>query len=348
MEDIKELKSKLKKIEKDLQNPSIFNDKNKMADLSKEYHLLKNKIEQLEKINKINEKIDELEKLIKENKNDEDLVNLAQEEIKQLNKEKIKIKSSLTKENTFENRNVIMEIRAGTGGEEASLFAADLFRMYSRYAEKNKWLVKILNKNQTSLGGFKEIIFRIVGQDAYGKLKYESGVHRVQRIPETEKSGRIHTSTATVAVLPEVEEIDIKIKPQDLKIETFRSSGHGGQNVQKLETAVRITHLPTGIVVVCQDERSQQKNKEKALKILRSKIFLAEEKKKQEEIAKKRKLQIKHAERSEKIRTYNFPQNRVTDHRIGKSWYNLSEILDGKIDEIIEKLQKFYSLKNEN
>lgn len=239
-----------------------------------------------------------------------------------------------------ENRkgNVIMEIRAGTGGEEAALFAADLFKMYSKYAEKKGWKVEIVNFNETDLGGFKEIVFFIKGKDAFRRLKYESGVHRVQRIPVTESGDRIHTSAATVVVLPEIEEVEIEIKPEDLKIETFRASGKGGQYVNKTESAVRITHIPTGITVSCQNERSQYQNKQTALKILRARLYQFYKEKTQKEISVERKKQIGTGDRSEKIRTYNFPQNRVTDHRINYTSYRLDEILNGDLDEIINKL----------
>jgi peptide chain release factor 1 len=231
-----------------------------------------------------------------------------------------------------------VEIRAGAGGEEASLFAAVLFRMYMRYAERKGWTTEMLSSSETGLGGFKEVVFRIEGEGAYSLLKYESGVHRVQRVPVTEASGRIHTSTATVAVLPEAEEVDVHIDPDDLKIDTFRASGAGGQYVNMTDSAVRITHLPTGIVVTCQDERSQLKNRVKAMQLLRAKLYEMELKKQEDELAAERKGQIGTAERSERIRTYNYPQNRVTDHRIGLTLYKLDQILDGDLDELIEAL----------
>ncbi|GAH19156.1 unnamed protein product [marine sediment metagenome] len=238
------------------------------------------------------------------------------------------------------NKNVIIEIRAGAGGDEAALFAADLHRMYSRFAEKQNWQVKLLNANRSSLKGFKEVVFQIKGENIYDKLKQEAGVHRVQRIPETEKNGRVHTSTASVAVLPQVEEKQVEIKLSDLKIDIFRASGPGGQNVNKRSTAIRLTHVPTGIVISSQNERSQAANKENALNILRSKLYLLKAEQELKKMGQERKAQIGTADRSEKIRTYNFPQDRITDHRIKKSWHNLEKILDGNLNPIIKKFQK--------
>ena len=236
--------------------------------------------------------------------------------------------------------NVIIEIRAGAGGDEAAIFAADLYRMYTRFAEKQDWKTKLLNASQSTLKGFKEVVFQISGQDAYNKLKQEAGVHRVQRIPETEKSGRIHTSTISIAVLPQVEEKQVQIQPSDLRIDTFRASGPGGQNVNMRSTAVRITHIPTNIVVNSQDERSQGANRENAMKILRSKLYLIKMEQEIKKMGQERKAQIGTADRSEKIRTYNFPQDRITDHRIKKSWYDIERILDGNLNPIIKKFQK--------
>ena len=237
-----------------------------------------------------------------------------------------------------DDRNVIIEIRAGTGGEEAALFAADLFRMYTRYAERQGWKVEVMSANETGLGGFKEITFLIKGQGAYSRLKYEAGVHRVQRVPTTESQGRIHTSTATVAVLAEVDDVEIEIPDKDIKIDVYKSAGAGGQNVQKNATAVRITHLPTGIVVACQDERSQLQNKLRAMSILKARLYEMEESRRRAEQEAARRSQVGTGERSEKIRTYNFPQSRVTDHRINKSVYNLPAVLDGELDEFIDEL----------
>jgi len=336
--EIEELKQQVQQLEQDLTSPEVLNSQQKLIEMTKKYNQLKEQLERLEKIKEIEKKIIEAEKILKEEK-DPELLKLAEIELQELKNKKSQLESEIS-QSEKSPQNAIIEIRAGVGGEEAALFAADLFRMYSRYAERQNWSLEILSANRTDLGGFKEIIFKISGPKAYETLCLESGVHRVQRIPETEKSGRIHTSTASVAVLPEASEVDIKINPQDLKIDTFRASSKGGQNVQKVETAVRITHLPTGLVVSCQEERSQARNKEKALKILRAKLLAQEKEKQISEIIEKRRAQIGKAKRVEKIRTYNFPQNRVTDHRINKSWFNISEIMDGKIDEILEAFKE--------
>jgi peptide chain release factor 1 len=248
------------------------------------------------------------------------------------------LKSLLLPRDPRDERSVIVEIRAGTGGDEAGLFAADLFRMYSRYAEKHGWKTELLSQNDTGIGGFKEVIFEVKGKGAYSRLKFESGVHRVQRVPVTESSGRIHTSTATVAVLAEVDEVEIAIPEKDIKMEVFRSSGAGGQNVQKNSTAVRLIHIPTGMVVQCQDERSQLQNRVRAMSILRARLYEIEEEKRRAEIEKTRRSQVGSAERSEKIRTYNFPQSRITDHRVGLSLHNMAAVLDGEIDPFIDEL----------
>jgi peptide chain release factor 1 len=238
-----------------------------------------------------------------------------------------------------DDKNFIMEIRAGTGGEEAALFASDLYRMYTRYAEQKRWKVELMDWNETGKGGFKEISFSVVGEGAYGTMKFESGVHRVQRVPETEAQGRVHTSAASVVVLPEVEDVEVEINPADLQFDTYRAGGKGGQNVNKVETAVRITHHPSGIVVACQQERSQFQNRERAMKMLRAKIYEIRMREQNASVAAQRKLMIKSGDRSDKIRTYNFPQNRVTDHRIGITLYNLSSIIDGDLDELIESVR---------
>jgi peptide chain release factor 1 len=277
-----------------------------------------------------------------EESDDEELRLLAESEISdigpQIERLESEIKNMLLPRDKRDRRNVIMEIRAGTGGDEAALFAADLFRMYTRYAERQGWEVEILSANEIGIGGYKEIIFMVKGKGAYSKLKYESGVHRVQRIPVTESQGRIHTSTATVAVLAEVDEVEIGIPENDIRIDVYKSAGAGGQNVQKNATAIRISHLPTGIVVQCQDERSQLQNKLRAMSILRARLYEIEEEKRRQEVEKTRRSQVGTGDRAEKIRTYNYPQSRVTDHRINMSNYNLSNVMQGYIDEFIEEL----------
>lgn len=273
---------------------------------------------------------------------DRELHSMAEEELNtaRCDREKIaeELKILLLPKDPNDERNVIVEIRGGAGGEEAALFSAVLYRMYSMYAQTKGWQTEILNANETELGGFKEISFMINGAGAYSRLKYESGVHRVQRVPETEQQGRIHTSTATVAVLPEVDDVELVLNPKDLKIDTYRSSGAGGQHINKTSSAIRVTHLPTGMVVECQDERSQYKNKDRALKILRSRLFEMEQKEQDDKVAAERRSQVGTGDRSERIRTYNYPQGRVTDHRIGLTLYRLDDILNGSIDEIIDAL----------
>jgi len=273
---------------------------------------------------------------------DKELEDLIKSEIAELSDRKEaleeELKVLLLPKDPNDEKNVFVEIRAGTGGEEAALFAGTLFRMYNRYAERRGWKAEIISANETNIGGFKEVVFMLEGKGAYSRLKYESGVHRVQRVPTTESGGRIHTSAATVAVLPEAQEVDIEINPNDLRIDVFRSSGHGGQSVNTTDSAVRITHLPTGLVVSCQDEKSQLKNKEKALKVLRARLLDMEIARQNEEIAQSRKSQVGSGDRSERIRTYNYPQGRVTDHRIGLTLYQLESFLDGDLDEMIDAL----------
>jgi peptide chain release factor 1 len=273
---------------------------------------------------------------------DEDMSNLVKQEIENLetkqDRQLNELKRALLPKDANDERDIIMEIRAGTGGDEASLFAADLFRMYTRYAQSKGWAVDIINSTESGVGGFKEIIFEIRGKAAFSHLKYERGVHRVQRVPLTESSGRIHTSTATVAVLPQADEVEVAINPGDLRIDIYHSGGAGGQNVNKVATAVRITHLPTGIVTTCQDERSQLRNKNKAMAVLRARLLDIEQRKQEDEVTKQRRLQVGTGERAEKIRTYNFPQDRITDHRIGLTLHNLPRILNGELGELIDAL----------
>ena len=338
---LEKLAKRFEFLEKELSKPEVISDIKRYRDLSREHKELSEFNEIYTSYKKAKKDLEEAKSLLRSS--DPELRSLAEEEVERLQslikslEEKLKV--FLVPKDPNDSKNVILEIRAGAGGEEAALFAADLFRMYQKYAEDKGWKISILSANRTGLGGYKEVIALIEGEGAYSRLKFESGVHRVQRIPVTESGGRIHTSTATVAVLPEADETDVEINPQDLKIETFRASGAGGQYVNTTETAVRITHLPTGIVVSCQDERSQFQNKQKALKILYAKLKDYYDRKKREEIAKERKEQVGTGERSEKIRTYNFPQNRVTDHRINLTLYKLQEVLEGKLDEIIDALK---------
>jgi len=324
-----------------LADPVVAADLARLRSLSQEREELEPIVETFRRYRTVSRQREEAQQLL-ETAEEEELAALAREELERLTEEQERLEQELLRQllprDPNDEKNVIVEIRAGAGGEEAALFAADLFRMYTRYAERKGWAVELLSANETGLGGFKEVIFMIRGRGAYSRLKYESGVHRVQRIPITEASGRIHTSTATVAVLPEMDEVEVQIDPKDLIIETFRAGTAGGQHMQKNETAVRITHVPTGIVVSCQDERSQFQNKQRALAILRARLYELERRKREAEVREARRSQVGTAERAEKIRTYNFPQNRVTDHRIHLTLYRLQEVLDGDLDPLIEAL----------
>jgi len=339
---IKELQLRKKELESRIADPD-FSMHEDYIKVTQEYNEINKILDLWEKLEKAKKQFQENKDIIEKNE-DKELIKIAKEENKILEKNienwKLKIENYLNPPDPMDNKNIIMEIRPAAGGEEAALFAEELFRMYSRFAEKKGFAISILSWNRTDLGGIKEMIFEIIGQGAYSYFKYEMGVHRVQRIPETESQGRIHTSTVTVAVLPEAEEVDVKINPDDLKIDVFRSSGPGGQSVNTTDSAVRITHIPTGMVVTCQDEKSQLKNKEKALKVLRSRLYEQEQEKMRKERGEEKRGQIGTGGRAEKIRTYNFPQNRVTDHRIQKSWHNLEEVLSGELDDIIKSLQE--------
>nr|WP_211117073.1 peptide chain release factor 1 [Ignavibacterium album] len=342
LDKLEKVKQRYDQINELYSNPEYINNPEKMIALNKEKSEIEDVVQVYEKYVKILKDIEGNKEIIN-NSTEKELVDMAYAEMDELNAQKEKleeeIKVLLLPKDPNDDKNVIMEIRAGTGGEEAALFANDLFRMYTRYAEIRGWKYEIIDLNETGLGGIKEVILSVSGDNVYGDLKYESGVHRVQRVPETEASGRVHTSAASVAVLPEVEDVEVEINPNDLKIDIFRSGGAGGQNVNKVETAVRITHLPTGIVVQCQDERSQLKNRQKAMKVLKARLYDMEMRKQMEQISAQRKSQVRSGDRSEKIRTYNFPQNRVTDHRIGLTLYNLSNIMEGQLDNLIEQLK---------
>ena len=341
-EKLKSAETKYEEINQKLMDPAIINDNEQYKTLMKEYKTLSPLIEKYREYVKAEAAFDEAKQMLEEGGLDHDFKEIVQEQYDEsrssMEKLTDEIRILLLPKDPNDEKNVIVEIRGGAGGEEAALFANSLYRMYSMYAESKGWKVDVLNLNATELGGIKEISFSIEGEGAYSRLKFESGVHRVQRVPETESSGRIHTSTVTVAVLPEAEEVEFEINPADLQIDTYRSGGAGGQHVNKTESAIRITHLPTGVVVECQDERSQYKNKEKAMKILRSRLYEAKMREHNEKIASERKSQVGTGDRSERIRTYNFPQGRLTDHRIGLTLYRLEDNLNGNLDELIDAL----------
>ena len=342
LEKLKLTEEKYNDIAEKLMNPDIINDTKAYASYMKEYKNLTPIVEKYKEYCKILSDKTDAEEILADKSTDEEMRELAEVEIEEA-KPKLEeiteeLKVMLLPKDPNDDKNVIIEIRGGAGGEEAALFANSLYRMYTMYAESKHWKIEVLSINETELGGIKEISFNVIGEGAYSRLKYESGVHRVQRVPETESQGRVHTSTVTVAVLVEADEVELEINPTDLKIDVFRASGAGGQHINKTESAVRITHLPTGVVVECQDERSQYKNKDRAMKILRSRLYESMLEEQNEKIASERRSQVGTGNRSERIRTYNFPESRLTDHRIGLTIYRLESILNGNLDEVIDAL----------
>ncbi len=346
LDKLKAVEQRYSEIGEKLVMPEVISDNEQYKKLMKEHSALTPLIEKYREYKAAVESFEEAKMLLDEGGLDKDFKELVEEEFssskKTIEQTEEELKILLLPRDPNDDRNVIIEIRGGAGGEEAALFASNLMRMYSMYAESRRWKVEIMNLNETEIGGVKEVSFMIEGDGAYSRFKYESGVHRVQRVPETETSGRIHTSTVTVAVLPEAEEVEFEINPADLQIDTYRAGGAGGQHVNKTESAIRITHLPTGVVVECQDERSQYKNKDKAMKVLRSRLYEAKMREQNEAIASDRRAQVGTGDRSERIRTYNYPQGRVTDHRIGLTLYKLEQILNGDLDEVVDSLITYY------
>lgn len=345
-QELEDIKEKYHKLTQSLSDPALVSNPIKVKKISKERAELEPIIKKYGIYQKIQKDIKDSIEILADPEADQELKNLAEEELKEMQPQEKKVKEELRilllPKDPNDKKDVFLEIRAGAGGDEASLFAQDLFRMYSKFAEKKGWKLEVMNTSFSPVGGVKEIIVNIRGEKVYSQLKYESGVHRVQRVPQTEASGRIHTSTVTVAVLPEADEVDVQLDPKDLKIEAFGASGPGGQNVNRNYTAIRVTYKPTGAVVSCQDEKSQHRNKEKALRILRSRLMDKAQREQQEQIAQNRKSQVGTGERSEKIRTYNFSQSRVTDHRLNLTLHKLERILDGELDEITEALTDFF------
>ena len=341
IDKLKEIIDHFKSLEKKMADPSLINDQKLYTEMAREHRRLSPIVEKSNQFISVSNQLNDDIEILKSD--DNDLKEIAKSEIEELNKELEKLEKELKilllPHDPTDDKNTIIEIRAGTGGDEAALFASDLYRMYTRFAERNSWKCSVMESNTIGIGGFKEIIFSVEGDGVYGLMKFESGVHRVQRVPKTETSGRVHTSAATVAVLPEAQEADIEVLDSDLKIDTYRASGAGGQHVNKTESAIRITHIPTGVVVTCQDETSQHKNKAAALKVLRSRLLAAQKEKIAKERATARKNMVSTGDRSAKIRTYNFPQGRITDHRINFTEYNLEAIMDGQISSVIENLK---------
>ena len=342
---LEEVEKRYNHLNDQMSDPKVIARQQEFQQYAREHSELAPVVAEYRVYKKIQSELENNEKILEEDI-DEEILTMAREEIIDLRKQMVvveqKIKIMILPRDPRDERSVIMEIRAGTGGEEASLFALDLFRMYTRYAETKKWRSEILSQSETGKGGFKEVIFNIEGKGVYSKLKYEGGTHRVQRVPETETQGRVHTSAVTVAIMPQVDDVDIKINPSDLKIDVFRSSGPGGQSVNTTDSAVRITHIPSDLTVTCQDEKSQHKNKDKAMKVLRARLYDLEQNKQQEELARERKEQVGSGDRSGRIRTYNFSQERVTDHRIGLTLHKLTLVLQGDLSEIIDALTVYY------
>ena len=352
LDRLSSLEEKYEELDKLLADPEVVMDYTKVQQYAKEQAAMREVVELAREYRSVTEDLREVTDMV-HNENDPDLLAMAKEEQEalQIKHDQVEadLKLALVPSDPNDDKNVIIEIRAGTGGEEAGLFASNLFRMYSRLAQRLEWKLEVIDTKQTGIGGIKEVTFQVNGDQAYSKLKHESGVHRVQRVPATESSGRIHTSAATDAVLPEAEEEDVELASEDLQIDVYHASGHGGQNVQKVATAIRITHIPSGMVTTCQDERSQHKNKEKALAVLRSRLLAQEIEKQQQEITDSRRSMVGSGDRSERVRTYNFPQGRITDHRINLTSYNLEQVLDGDLLEFIEALvqeEQAYKLEN--
>ena len=341
LERMRAVEDRFEELDRLMADPEVTSDYTRVQEMAKEQANLRDVVGLAREMRAIDAEVVDVRSMLREESDDE-IAQLAREEMAELESRRerteLDLKLALIPKDPNDEKNVIVEIRAGTGGDEAGLFAADLYRMYSRYAQRHAWKTDVIDVNETGIGAVKEIVFEVRGKGAYSRLKHESGVHRVQRVPATESSGRIHTSAATVAVLPEAEEVDVEIGTEDLQIDVFHASGHGGQNVQKVATAIRITHKPTGLVAICQDERSQFKNKEKAMSVLRSRLYAQKVEHQRRERSDTRRAQVGSGDRSERVRTYNFPQSRITDHRIGLTIHSLAQALDGEIDGIIEAL----------
>ncbi len=341
IEQLDKLEKRFEELTQQMASPEVLADPKKIQVIAKERAGIEGIVTKYIEYKATSKSLTDTQSMLNDGLDDE-MTAMVKDELKTLQEKKDRLneelKEALIPKDPNDEKDVIMEIRAGTGGDEAAIFASDLFRMYSRYAQTKRWGIEIIDVSEGGEGGYKEVVFEVKGKGAFSRMKFERGVHRVQRVPVTEASGRIHTSTATVAVLPEADEIDVDINPDDLRVDIFHSSGAGGQNVNKVATAVRLTHIPTGVVVVCQDERSQLRNRQKAMLVLRSRLFDAERRKQEEEITEERRSQVGSGERAEKIRTYNYPQDRVTDHRVGESFHNLPGIMEGNLDDIIESL----------